>query len=105
MKNSVVIEFMSKEAANSEYDWANISVGDHRVGKARCKIKGNTLVIFSINIFPEFEGNGYGKTFVEQAKQQFDKIIADRVRFTAIGFWQKLDFIDSNDGNWVYERK
>lgn len=103
--SEVIIEFMPKESLHTDYDWANITVEDSRVGKARCKIEGDKLIIYSINIFPEYEGNGYGKNFVEQAKQKFNKIIADRVRFTAIGFWQKLGFFDNNDGNWLYERK
>lgn len=105
MENELTIEFVPKELQKSEYDWANISFEGTRVGKARCKIEDDTLIIYSINIFPEFEGRGFGKAFVEFAKKKFDRIIADRVRFTAIGFWEKLGFIDNKDGNWIYERK
>lgn len=31
-------------------------------------------------------------------------IVADRVRFAARGFWQKLGFIDRGDGNWEFRR-
>lgn len=105
MNDQIIIEFQSKELIHSEYDWANISFGNNRVGKARCRIDDRTLTIYSINIFPEFEGKGYGKIFVEEAKVKFDKIIADRVRFTAVGFWEKVGFYDNHDGNWVYDRK
>jgi len=105
MEENIKIEFIPRDTLKSDYDWANISFGDERVGKARCKILGDTLIIYSINIFPEYEGRGFGKTFVEHAKQNFSKIIADRVRFNAIGFWEKLGFVDNKDGNWVYERK
>lgn len=89
---------------HSEFDWANIQVGRDRVGKARCLIDGDCLTIFSINIFPEYAGNGYGKLFVEQSKTKFSKIIADRVRFSVVGFWEKVGFKDNKDGNWIYER-
>jgi GNAT superfamily N-acetyltransferase len=105
MRSEVTIEFVPKDLQKSEYDWVNIAMSGERVGKARCKIDGDTLIIYSINIFPEFEGRGFGKAFVEFAKLNFKRIIADRVRFSAIGFWEKLGFVDNKDGNWIYERK
>ena len=105
MEKKLTIDFLSHEKQSSDYDWANINIGDDRAGKARCKIDGKTLIIYSINIFSEFEGNGYGKAVVEEGKKQFDIIVADRVRFSAIGFWEKVGFIKSNDGNWVYRKK
>ncbi len=101
--SKLVITFQSRELLHSEYDWANIQIENNRVGKARCLIDGDCLTIFSINIFPEYAGKGYGTQFVEEAKSHFKKIIADRVRFTAIGFWEKVGFKDNNDGNWVYD--
>lgn len=104
MEDELSIDFLSKKEQHSDYDWANINVGNKRVGKARCKIEANKLIIYSINVFPEFEGNGYGKTFVEEGKRHFDIIVADRVRFTAIGFWEKMGFKKSDDGNWIYRK-
>lgn len=101
--DGLLIEFQDRDSLHSEYDWANISFGNTRVGKARCKIDGDTLIIYSVNIYPEYSGHGYGTSFVEEAKTKFRRIIADRVRFTAIGFWDKVGFKDNNDGNWVYE--
>lgn len=105
MSENVEIEFIPKDLQKSEYDWANIAWNGIRVGKARCKICDETLIIYSINIFPEFEGRGFGKAFVEFAKSKYKRIIADRVRFTAIGFWEKLGFVNNNDGNWIYEQR
>ena len=104
MSNGLNIEFVSEEDQNSSYDWANISFGDDRVGKARCKIDGNVITIFSINIYPEYSGKGYGREFVNYCKNIYDMIIADRVRQTAIGFWEKEGFINNNDGNWIYKQ-
>jgi hypothetical protein len=104
----ISIEFVSKAKQHSQYDWVDISSGDTRVGKARCKrsIPGGTgkatLVIYSINIYPEWGAQGYGREFVDDCKLHYDIIIADRVRPTAIGFWQALGFCDNQDGNWVY---
>ncbi len=89
----------------SDYDWLNIDCDTARVGKVRGLIDGRTLTIYSINIFPEFEGRGYGKKTIEMFKESFDAIIADRVRYTAIGFWVKMGFTDAGDGSYVYQKK
>lgn len=102
MQDLPKIDFIEKKAQHSDYNWANIDLNGERVGKARCLIDGDTLIIYSINIFPEFEGHGFGKFFVEESKKQFSVIIADRVRHTAVGFWEKLGFEDNHDGNYVY---
>jgi len=40
----------------------------------------------------------------EMFKSHFDTIIADRVRYTAIGFWERMGFDSSNNGNYVWKR-
>ena len=107
---SISIEFLSQARQHSHYDWADISSGDTRIGKARCQridptaTTPATLVIYSINIYPEWAGHGYGREFVDDCKRHFDVIIADRVRPTAIGFWETLGFCDHQDGNWIYRK-
>ena len=86
------------------YDWLNIECGATRVGKVRGLIDGRTLTIHSINIFPEFEGHGYGRKTIEIFKESFDAIIADRVRYTAIGFRVKVLFTDAGDGSYVHQK-
>jgi GNAT superfamily N-acetyltransferase len=101
----LTFRFISREEQKSEYDWANITFNNESVGKARCLINGYEFTVFSINIYPEFQGNGYGTAFVEEAKGKYRKIIADRVRFKAIHFWEKLGFKQDGDSlNWVYYR-
>ncbi len=104
MKDTLNIEFIDRKDQASDYDWANISLGDERVGKARCLIEGKTLVIYSINIYPEFQGRHYGAEFVERAKQHYETLIADRVRFNAIGFWEKMGFIKYDRDNYIYKK-
>jgi len=99
---SINIEFLSKDSQKSTYDWANISIDDERVGKARCHIQDKQLTIYSINIYPEYQGKGYGKEFIIQAKKHFEIIIADRVRFNAIGFWEKMGFVKKDINQWIY---
>ncbi|MBW2096074.1 MAG: hypothetical protein JRI80_14415 [Deltaproteobacteria bacterium] len=72
------------------------------MGRVRCAIDDQTLTICSINIFPEFERHGYARATIEMFKKEFDIIIADRVRYKAIGFWEKMGFIDQGDGSFVY---
>lgn len=98
----LIVDFHPTDIVSSGYDWANINIGDNRVGKARCKIAGDMFVIYSINVFPEYEGHGIGKAFVLESQHHFKIVVADRVRYTAIGFWEKLGFVDNHDGNWVW---
>ena len=86
----------------SDYDWLNIERGPVRVGKVRGLIDGQQLTICSINISPEFEGHGYAGQTIEMFKACFDAIIADRLRPTAIGFWEKMDFENDNNGNYIW---
>lgn len=102
--NDLKITFVPKNIQHSEYDWANLTVGDDRVGKVRCLKENNQITIFSINVFPEYEGHGYGKAFVQYCKENFDLVIADRVRQTAIGFWEKMEFKIRTDGNYEYRK-
>ena len=102
---TLTIEFPPKKQQHSQYDWADISSGSARVGKARCKTRGSTITIYSINIYPEWEGLGYGRQFVDYCKSHFQVIIADRVRHKAIGFWKAMGFSDDKDGNWSYSNK
>jgi len=108
---TISIEFLSKAQQRSQYDWADISSGNDRVGKARCKLSVQigkekaALIIYSINIYPEWEGHGYGREFVNDCKHHFEMIIADRVRPSAIGFWEAMGFKDNKDGNWMYQKE
>jgi GNAT superfamily N-acetyltransferase len=103
--DGIQISFIPREQQHSEYDWANIYHNNESVGKARCLIQGDEFTIYSINIYPEYQGHGYGKAFVENAKHIYTKIIADRVRYTAIGFWDTLGFIqDDENNNWIFKR-
>lgn len=89
----------------SECRWMNIDRRGIRVGKARGKADGNVLTIYSINIFPEFEGKNYGRRTVDLFKSQFSTIIADRVRPTAKGFWEKMGFVSMEDGSYIFKKK
>ena len=108
---TISIEFLSKEQQHSQYDWVNISSGNDRIGKARCKLnvpavkEKSAIIIYSINIYPEWEGHGYGREFVDDCKGHFEIIVADRVRPSAIGFWEALEFRDYKEGTWIYRKK
>ena len=101
MSQKLTFKLITHDKQNSDFDWLNIDCGAVRVGKARGLINGKILTIYSINIFPEFEGHGYAKKTIEMFKESFDIIIADRVRHTAVGFWVKMGFARREDGNYV----
>ena len=100
----VAVQFLPKEKQRSEYDWANIVVGKKQVGKARCSVSGRKLTIWSINVFSRFEGRGYARQAIDTFKEKFSTIVADRVRYRARGFWEKMGFADLSNGNWAYRR-
>jgi GNAT superfamily N-acetyltransferase len=98
-----VITFIPREQQKSEYDWVNLIFNDSNVGKARCLINGYNFTVFSINIYPEHKGKGFGKAFIEVVKNKYKIITADRVRNMAIGFWENVGFVkDGESGNWIF---
>jgi hypothetical protein len=104
VRQNVNIEFIPREKQRSEYDWADFSNEEQQIGKARCKIENDTLIIYSINIYPEWAGHGFGRDFVNYCKHHFQVVVADRVRFTAIGFWETMGFRNNHDGSWTYRK-
>lgn len=88
----------------SDYFWMNVELEEGRIGKMRVSVSEDTLVVNSINIYPEFEGNGYARQVMDCFKRQYVRITADRVRSTAVGFWKKMDFSDDKDGNFSWKR-
>lgn len=103
-EEKIKFSFLPRDVQKSVYDWANINVGDVRIGKARCSLEDNLLIVYSINIFPEYEGKGYGRAFIEAMKLEYDVIVADRVRHSAIGFWERLGFVPYDDGAYIFRK-
>ena len=87
----------------SGYSWINIEADNTRIGKARVCGLRKSLRIHSIVIFPEFERNGYAESVINLFKEQYEVIVADRVRNTAKGFWEKMDFVGDNSGNYIWK--
>ena len=82
--------------------------GSHRTGECvevRGKIRGKIITIYTITIFQEYQDLGYGKQVIERLQETFNTIVADRVRFSAIGFWEKMDFKERADGCFEYRRR
>jgi len=86
------------------YDRIDIDLPEARIGNARCRFMGEKAIIYSVQVFPEYQGNGYGRDTVDYLKQRFPVLVADRVRFTARDFWEKMGFEEHPDGNWEYRR-
>jgi GNAT superfamily N-acetyltransferase len=86
----------------SDYDWFNVQRGDRRIGKVRAHVHDDCLTIYSMTIFPEYQGQGYGEAVVERFKASFETIVADRVRPGARGFWEHEGFASDGCGNYVF---
>ncbi|MCK4907584.1 MAG: hypothetical protein KAS64_08535 [Spirochaetes bacterium] len=105
MPEQLTYKLFSHQENKSNYDWMNIEHCDKRVGKVRGLMEGRTLTIYSINIFSEFEGQGFAQETINMFRKSFDTIIADRVRYTAIGFWKKMNFAPDGHGNYIWKKK
>jgi len=107
MAEKLTIKTEDIKEGDSRYCWVNIELGGTRVGKARIKRIYRKIIIKNINIFPEFERHGFAAQTVDLFKEKAIEIIADRVRGTARGFWEKMGFKDRGDGNyrWVDEHR
>lgn len=86
------------------YDRIDIDLPEARVGNVRCRFMNEKVVIYSIQVFPEFQRNGYARATIDMLKKRFNLIVADRVRFTARDFWERMGFQPLPDGNWEYRR-
>jgi len=88
----------------SNYSWINFEVDNRRIGKARIYGLIKLLRVYSITIFPEFERNGYAQSVIDLFKEHYEVILADRVRNTAKGFWEKMGFVTDNSGNYIWRK-
>ncbi len=86
------------------YDRIDIDLPGARVGTVRCRFMGEKVVVYSIQVFPEFQRNNYATVAIDELKARFSVIVADRVRFTAREFWEKMGFRELPDGNWECRR-
>jgi len=104
MINELTITGTQNNPNNSDYFWMNIDLGDVRVGKVRSKKEADQLTIYSINIFPEYERRGIARNAIQSFKHDYKRIVADRVRYTAIDFWEKMGFSKQPDGNYLWKK-
>jgi len=87
-----------------DYDWFDIEQAGTPVGKSRCRIEADQFTVFSIMVYPEYEGHGYARAVIDHFKQEYTVIIADRVRFTARDFWIKVGFEPETIDRYVWRR-
>lgn len=106
MRKNLSIVFTSREEQGSNYDWAHIYLNTDMIGKCRCTKddENKTLIIHTINIFPDYQRHGFGSEIVNEFKKDYHIIIADRVRYKAKDFWINLGFSDDGTGNYIFRR-
>ncbi len=93
----VRLERCNRLEHGSHYNWFNIYAGQAFVGKMRCLMNGHVLTVYSIQVFPEYQGKGYGLMVLRLLKASCTTILADRVRPTAEAFWVKMGFLPQGD--------
>lgn len=94
----------SRRGDLGDYDWFDIEHEATQVGKARCRIEAHQFTVFSIMIYPEYEGRGYARAVIDHFKRTYPLIIADRVRYTAREFWTKVGFAPETIDRYVWRR-
>jgi len=95
---------LPRSAELGDYDWFDIEREGTQVGKSRCRIEAGQFTVFSIMIYPEFEGNGYARAVIDHFQREHPLIIADRVRFLARPFWLKVGFLAESIDRYVWRR-
>ena len=95
---------LPRSAALGEYDWFDVEQAGTQVGKSRCRIEPDRFTVFSIMIYPEYEGHGYARAVIDHFKEEHAVIIADRVRYTARAFWIKVGFVPESIDRYVWRR-
>ena len=101
--SSQLIYTVTPRTSPDGFDRIDIDLPDVRVGNVRCHFEGDKLIIYSIQIFPEFQRRGFARKTMEILKTDHAHIIADRVRFKAREFWASMGFRELADGNWEYK--
>lgn len=95
---------LPRRADIGEYDWFDIEQAGTQVGKSRCRIEPDRITVFSIMIYPEFEGKGFARAVIDHFKAERNVLIADRVRCTAHDFWIKMGFIPESIDRYTWHR-
>lgn len=100
----IIIKKDSGFDKTSSFTWINIDSYNRRIGKARIFSIGKSLRINLIIIFPEYERNGNAQSVINLFKEHYNVILADKVRNTAKGFWEKMGFVGDNSGNYIWRK-
>ncbi|MEI8257818.1 MAG: hypothetical protein WCJ30_19250 [Deltaproteobacteria bacterium] len=101
MDETLTLTTTPRNAADG-YDRIDIDVPSARVGTVRCRFVVDKVIVYSIQVFPEFQRKGFGRVTVDMLKARFAVVVADRVRHGARGFWSKMGFRECEDQNWEY---
>ena len=95
---------LPRRPERGDYDWFDLEQDGTPVGKARCRIEPGQFTVFSIMVYPEYEGNGYARAVVGHLQGRYGLIVADRVRYTARDFWTKVGFTAETIDRYVWRK-
>jgi len=87
-----------------DYDWFDLEWTGIQVGKSRCRIEPGLFTVFSIMVYPEYEGRGHARAVIEHFQRQHPVIVADRVRYNARAFWSRVGFTAETCDRYVWRR-
>ena len=100
MEAQLVIQ--EDRAYDSDYRWVNIEIQGVRVGKARVHESDGALTIDSLMIFDRYRRQGHARRLIRRLQREYRQIVADRVRPSARGFWEKMGFRPGEEGSYLW---
>jgi GNAT superfamily N-acetyltransferase len=93
---------LPRSPERGDYDWFDLELGDVQVGRARCRIEPERFTVFSIMVYPEYQGQGYARLAIGHFQREHTLIVADRVRYDARSFWTRMGFCAESMDHYVW---
>jgi len=69
--SNIKLDILLKESTHSDYDWINIYIDSTLIGKLRGKFGNEILTIYTVQIFPEYQGREFGRRVIELLKEEY----------------------------------
>ena len=76
------------------YEHIDIDLPEVRVGSCRCRYMAEKVVIYSIQVFPEFQGHGYGAAAIDMDNRGLGRIAVAHMRDVTHEHRRAIDCLD-----------
>lgn len=95
-----------KEEKDSEKEWVEIEQQGETIARVNILRKKSIVIIKFLTVHPKYERQGVASYIVNLFKRNHKEIVAQGVKYKAIGFWSKLGFSKDECGkNYKWSRR